>query len=55
MSTMQTGPKWTDFTEQDFDARAPLTLFGLDETDNSMAVRKPDKYGTPDLFSTGEE
>ena len=40
----------------DMDAEdQPLTLFDLGETDNSMAERKPDACGTPDLFDLLEE
>ena len=51
MSTTQSGPSWTELRRQDMDASAELTLFDLDETDNSMHEREPDKCGTPDLFS----
>ena len=55
MDTTQNAPKWTDLRRQDMDAGAPLTLFDLDETDNSTRERKPDACGTPDLFSLAEE
>lgn len=49
--TSQT-PLWADMRAQDFDSSEPLTLFGLEETDNSARERQPDKCGTPDLFSS---
>jgi hypothetical protein len=42
---------WSQMDRADFDASAPLTLFDMSATDNSMRVREPDKCGTPDLFS----
>ena len=42
---------WTEMDRADFDASAPLTLFDLTATDNSMSPRKPDRCGTPDLFA----
>jgi hypothetical protein len=42
---------WAGMQASDFDAAAPLTLFDMSATDNSMQLRKPDKCGTPDLFS----
>jgi hypothetical protein len=51
MSTNETPALWTDLRRSDLDASAPLTLFDLDEVDNSAHVRKADKCGTPDLFS----
>lgn len=42
---------WSDMSAADFDASAPLTLFDLTATDNSMHLRKPDRCGTPDLFA----
>lgn len=54
-STQQNAPSWTSLRRQDIDANAPLTLFDLDATDNSMRERKPDACGTPDLFSMDGE
>ena len=42
---------WSQMDRADFDTSAPLTLFDMTATDNSMQVRQPDKCGTPDLFS----
>ena len=42
---------WAGMQASDFDAAAPLTLFDMSDIDNSMRLRKPDKCGTPDLFS----
>jgi hypothetical protein len=47
----QAAPLWTALRRSDLDASAPLTLFDMDAVDNSMNVRKPDRCGTPDLFS----
>jgi hypothetical protein len=44
---------WTQMDRADFDADEPLTLFPA--PDQSTAPRKPDKYGTPDLFADEDD
>ena len=57
MSQHETGtvPSWARMRRQDFDESEPLTLFDLTEADGSNLPRKPDKCGTPDLFSLDAE
>ena len=46
MSTTQTAPLWTEMEAEDFGAATPGVLF-----DASALARKPDSFGTPDLFA----
>ena len=47
MDTTQNAPKWTDMDARQFDTQAPAQPLSL--------FPAPDKYGTPDMFSTAEE
>ena len=42
---------WGRMKRSQFDAAIPLTLFDMTAIDNSARLRKPDRCGTPDLFS----
>ena len=44
-----TAPDWTLMPRADFDATAPLELFGLAEC--TAGPRPPDVCGTPDMFA----
>jgi hypothetical protein len=49
------GPSWLDMRRSDFDTDEPLTLFDVADVATATLPAKPDRYGTPDLFSAGGE
>ena len=51
-----TGRIWSGMRRSDFDAAEPLTLFDVADIPVSADVlRRPDKSGTPGLFTDEEE
>lgn len=44
---------WTEMRRSDFDTALPLTLFDI--PGNGGTTVKPDKHGTPDLFTALED